>query len=316
MSASKERWANTKKKLSTFLLESEGGKLRLNKRRATYFLIPAGILALAAALYPWPKDTSFVGRSKKQAAAQQDASKQSERTHSDAPQMPKGIAWGTSETPGQSPEGKLSSKQKLRAAQVVVSTNSEPGGSLPTGTTFVGKLLTALDTRMPTSLVKIAAPYGASFDHERRIDRDAVLFGTASYPGTGEKVFVKVTRVRLPNGGEFKLEGEVLSAADYSPGIVGNEHDGAENRMVANLGLSMLSGVTGAMVEREALTPFGEPTVKSNIKNAFVNGITKSAEQEGGRMAGKLNDTKTFVTVEAGRELIVTLTDSFKREAL
>ncbi|MBS1983279.1 MAG: TrbI/VirB10 family protein [Bdellovibrionales bacterium] len=178
-------------------------------------------------------------------------------------------------------------------------------------------MVTAIDTRETGQFVKVILLYGASFDGERRIERNSTIFGTASYSGKGSKVYMKFHRLLFPSGQEFKIEAQALNAVDYSPGLIGEYHGTAGGRIGAAVGLTMLAGISDVMVEREmpgqnALMP----TPKSTLKNAFYNGVAKSAEQEARRQADSIGEADDFVTVEAGDDVIVSLTETFKGEPL
>lgn len=205
---------------------------------------------------------------------------------------------------------------KYRAVQIINREGGDPDRKLPIGTSCVGKLITAIDTRAQGALVRVLLPYGAAFDHDRRIDRGSVIFGTTSYPGSGEKVYLKFNRILLPSGQEFKIQAEALSSADYSPGISGGEHDGTEERLAGTVGLSMISGVSEVMVEKEALNQYAAPTPKSSLRNGFYNGMNKATQGEIERRAAKMNGEQDFVTIEAGADVIVSLTETFKGESL
>jgi hypothetical protein len=77
----------------------------------------------------------------------------------------------------------------------------------------------------------------------------------------------------------------------------------------------MVSGMSDIMVEKEVsggMLPVANP--KSTMKNAFYNGLAKASEQEAQRQAGKLGEEKDYVTVEAGSDVVISLTETFKGE--
>jgi Bacterial conjugation TrbI-like protein len=203
---------------------------------------------------------------------------------------------------------------KYKAVQVVNRTGDDPERTLPIGSSFIGQLVKAIDTRDTNDLVRVVLPYGGSFDHDRRIDKGSMIFGRVNYPGQGEKVYIQFNRLLFPDGREFKIEAEALSSTDYSSGLVGVEHDGTAGRILATTGLTMLSGITDVLTEKESLSVFEPPTPKSTLHNAFMNGISKSAQTEGQRESDKVADQKEYVTIPSGQDLIVGLTETFKGE--
>lgn len=287
-------------------------------------------LGLGLGIIPKDPDTSFASKTTRSLTggqAQPPTPSPTPKNSGKEPdtQTPLGISDANWESihryPGQgSPRGEVkdgSGGLKYRATQVIQRQGGDPDRKLPIGTSVIGKLLTSIDTREQNSLVKVLLPYGVAFDHDRRIDRNSMLFGTVNYPGNGEKVFIKFHRVLFPDSREFKIEAQALGAMDYSPGLLGDYHDAAGTRMGSVLGLTLVAGMSDVLVEKEVSGQFSPVTTpKSTLKNAFYNGLTKATEQEAQRKAGKLAEEKDFITVEAGLDLIVSLTETFKGEAL
>ena len=142
-----------------------------------------------------------------------------------------------------------------------------------------------------------------------------MIFGRVSYPGQGEKVYLHFSRLLFPDGSEFKIEAEALSTRDYSPGIAGVEHDGAGDRIMVSTGLTLLSGITDALTEKEQVGVFGATTPKASLDNALMNGFAKSTQSEAEREGAKVNGAKDFVTLPPGADLMVSLTETFHGEA-
>lgn len=205
---------------------------------------------------------------------------------------------------------------KFHAVQIIKREGGDPERTLPIGTSAIGRLLTAIDTREQNPFVKVLLPYGASFNRERKIQKNSVVFGTVSYPGSGNKVYIKLTRLLDPGGQEFRVDAQALSSLDYSPGLAGDLHGAEGERLAATLGLTMIAGMSDVLVEKEAMGQTISPTPKSSMKNAFYNGLTRATEDEAQRQAGKLTDQQDYVTIDAGQDVIVSLTETFKGEPL
>ncbi|MDX1470829.1 MAG: hypothetical protein R3213_04980, partial [Flavobacteriaceae bacterium] len=84
-------------------------------------------------------------------------------------------------------------------------------------------------------------------------------------------------------------------------------HGTATVRIATTLGLSMVSGMTEVLTEKQALGESGAVTPKATMKNAFYHGVSKVSEMEANRQAGELSNEKAYVTVDAGSDLIVSL---------
>lgn len=197
---------------------------------------------------------------------------------------------------------------KLMAKQIITRSDLPSSeGSLPTGTNFIGKLISTIDTRDQNQFIKALLPYGGSFKGKNKIPKDTVLLGSVNYPGTGEKVFVNFVKAIFPDGQEIEVNAQALNPQDYSTGILGDYHGTATVRIATTLGLSMVSGMTEVLTEKQALGESGTITPKSTMKNAFYHGVSKVSEMEANRQAGELSNEKAYVTVDAGNDLIVSL---------
>ena len=145
------------------------------------------------------------------------------------------------------------------------------------------------------------------------IPKDAILFGNITYPGKGKKVFLRFSQALLPDGEEVKLNAQALSSKDYSPGLNGDFHSKITERVASTLGLSMLSVMTDTLTERQ-ITGAGETIVsnpKATAKNALYQGVSKVAEMEAQRQAAALNSDPEYVTISAGKEMIVYLLETY-----
>lgn len=301
----------------------EGGKRRLKKTASLLTLCPVLLGVIAWSFYPESSDTSFVGHTSKDLTKNGADAKSGNGTEKSGAQKPKGVQDGDESQQSQYKSNERShpisggdgGKFKYRATQIVVRQGGDADRKLPIGTSFIGRLLTGIDTREQNSLVRALIPYGASFDHDRRIDKNSVLFGTASHSGAGDKVYVKFHRALFPDGREFRIQAEALSSSDFTAGLTGEENDGAGSKAMTTIGLNMLSGISDALVEKESLSQFAEPTVKSGLRNGFFNGLNKSTQEEAQRRAAKIRDAPDYITIEAGRDLIISLTETFKGES-
>lgn len=264
---------------------------------------------------PRSSDTSFLHESSKKLSADAAASS---NVVGQTPFRGAAIRTGVgNESSAGSHSGVGREPPKYKAVQVVQRLGGDPDRMLPIGTNFIGQLLTAIDTRESGQLVKVGLPYGASFDSERRIERNSTIFGTVSYPGKSEKVYIKFHRLLFPNGQEFKIDAQALGSLDYSPGLLGEYHGTGGARVATTVGLTMLSGISDVLVEREMPGPNAfMPTPKATLKNGFYNGLSKATEQEAQRQAEAIGEVPDYVTIEAGDDLIISLTETFKGESM
>lgn len=203
-----------------------------------------------------------------------------------------------------------------RAKQVLVSEGAfDPARTVPMGTNLIGKTLTTIDTRQADQLVKVLLPYGGRFQGGGEIPKNSIIFGQVSYGGKGKKVFVKFGKGTLPSGEEFSLEAQALSSGDYSPGISGRFHGNTDLRIASTLGLTMVAGMSDVLTEKESLggsaLQSGAVTPKATMKNALYHGVSEVAKSEAQRQAEAVGEEQEYVTVDAGTDLIVSLTKAY-----
>lgn len=199
-----------------------------------------------------------------------------------------------------------------KAKQVLVSGHAGVSSLFPTGTNLVGKLLSSIDTRS-NQRVKAILPFASKSKRgDGEFPSGTVFFGSASYSGSGDKVFVKFDQGVLPSGEEFNIHAQALSSDDFSAGIKGEHHGNFGGRTAAILGLSMVSGVSEVLVEKEALGQGFNVTPKASVKNGLYNGVARIADMEINRQAQKVGQKPDYVTIEAGKVIIISLTGSFK----
>jgi Bacterial conjugation TrbI-like protein len=217
--------------------------------------------------------------------------------------------------PGQREKSGRSGKVNFKAQQVLVSDGFDPSKTMPMGTNLIAKTLTTIDTRQADQLVKVLLPYGGRASAGGELPKNSVLFGQVTYRGKGEKVFIKFSKGVLPSGVEMQVEAQGLSSGDFSPGLVGRFHGNADMRVASTLGLTMVAGMSDVLTEKEAiggggLLP-GSVTVKSTMKNALYHGISQVAQDESNRQAAAIAEEQEYVTVNAGTDLIVSLTKAY-----
>lgn len=202
-------------------------------------------------------------------------------------------------------------KIKYRAPQVI-ERKGNLTSKLPIGSNLVGKLLTSIDTRESKQLYKVLLPYGGKGKRGEGLPKNTILFGNITYPNHGKKVFMRFTQALLPDGKETVFQAQALNTKDYSPGLEGKFHSGATSRIAATLGLTMVSAFTDTLTEKQSLGAEGVVTPKATVKNALYQGISKATAAEAPRQAEELSKTKAYVTVPAGRELIVNLLATYR----
>ncbi len=310
------RFASIKDAFKKFLFVKDGGKDVLRIKRT--MLVSAVVVLTGVGLvlvFSQQDDTSFWGKTDKPLAANNEARASTPTTNGTVGKLFKNSeSKGNGNRPTRREGGGM--KINYRAKQVLVSEGAfDAARTIPMGTNLIGRTLTTIDTRQSDQLVKVLLPYGGRFRSGGDIPKNSIVFGQVSYGGKGKKVFIKFGKGTLPGGQEFSLEAQALSSGDYSPGISGSFHGNADLRVASTLGLTMVAGMSDVLTEKESLggsaLQSGAVTPKANMKNALYHGVSEVAKSEAGRQAEAISDEQEYVTVDAGTDLIVSLTKAY-----
>ena len=199
-------------------------------------------------------------------------------------------------------------------AQVVVRKEEEPGQGqkLLAGTSAVGKTLSAIDTRTQAQ-ARVLLPYGFSHKGERRIPKNSVAVGVPVFQANG-RVSINFQRVIFPDGQSFEFSAHALDAKDFSAGVEGNFHNNLDSKLAVASTLSMVGRMSGVLARKESLGgEYGRVTIKSNLQDAALDGASQVLNDEAKRQLdmAQSNAQAAYITLERGKELIVSLTQAF-----
>jgi hypothetical protein len=190
---------------------------------------------------------------------------------------------------------------------------------IPSGTNFIGKLVTGIDTRQDNQTLKVILPYGGSHPAGGKIPRDSILLGSASYSG-GDRVYLRFNRIVFPNGAEYRIDAQGLSSGDYTPGLIGIHHSETDLRVAGAIGLTLISAGADVMTQRTTLggNPYGMAVAQpdATFKNAGLQGVSQVTKQEAERVGSKMQAKEEYLTVMTGGDLIISLLTPFKGEPL
>lgn len=199
---------------------------------------------------------------------------------------------------------------KYYAPQLVGMSNKTPK-AIRSGAKLVGFLLKAIDTRAP-SPVHVRIAQGGEVNGVE-IEKGSVLTGQYSYGGSGELVFVSFSRLDTPEGEPKKIQAQALDSGTYTAGISGEVHSDASVKTAASLGLTMFAGMADVLTEKESLgAAQNDVQAKSTMRNALLQGVSRSAQDQTGRMQNEINSAKDYVVIPEGKEIIIELTEDFK----
>ena len=293
---------------SSFYIQ-DGEKRKLNHWRIGVFVIPLLVGSVLVQMFWSHSDTSYFNQTADAPIPTQNSS----NDESIIMNRTTGLS-STLRIPEASETQERSARSgqpiKYAAKQVI-----DRIGGAPSGSNFIGKLLTGIDTRDQGQVVKVLLPYGGVYQGVKCIDDGSVLFGRAQQARAGDKVFITFNRLVGPDGTEYEIQAQALNSKDFSSGLVGTFHSNADSRMMAAVGLGMISAAADVLVEKESLGNSYEPTPKSTLKNAGIASVSRAAQMEGERYVSESEDKQDYVTVESGMDLIVSLIQPFRGEA-
>lgn len=198
---------------------------------------------------------------------------------------------------------------KYWAPQIV---GEDENGTLRAGAKLIGFLKNPIDTRAE-SLVRVVLPRGGSANGVD-IDPGSVAVGNFSYGGSGNIVYLKFSRLDPPdNGTPKKVSASALDAANFAPGIKGEEFTNSGDKVAASIGLNMFSGMADTLTDRESLgNSYNGVQTKANMKNALLQGISKASQDEATRAATSIEQQRSYVTIPEGKEMIIELLEDYK----
>lgn len=305
-------------KLKSYYFIEEGGKSVINSKRIKYtFSIFIGLTIIFQIFMP--QDDSILGKSYKPFDSAEKATAKTKVDNGE-----KIIDAHTSEA---SAQGQVPIRHRVKPMKLTyngrqVFDRTETQGMLspiPSGTNFIGKLITGIDTRQDNQSIKVILPYGGSHPSGGKIPRDSVLLGSASYSG-GDRVYIRFNRIIFPTGAEYRVDAQGLSSNDYTPGLIGLHHSETDLRVAGSLGLTMISAATDVMTQRtmNAGSVYGMGMNQPNptLSNAALQGVSQVTKHEAERVGNKMQEKEDYLTVMTGGDLIISLLTPFKGEPL
>jgi len=310
----KEKWDWVK----SFFLIDEGGKKVLHTKRLKYISSSiVGAIILTQILMT--KDDSVLGKSQK---GFESGDKPYGLVTNDQGVSIVNAHNKEAQTQVQASKGHQIKPVKLTYNGRQVFERQESQGLLspiPSGTNFIGKLVTGIDTRQDNQTIKVILPYGGSHPAGGKIPKDSIILGSVSFSG-GDRVYLRLNRIIFPNGTEYKIDAQGLSSSDYTPGLMGINHSETDLRVAGAIGLSLISAGADVMTQRTALggNPYGMAVAQpdATFKNAGLQGVSQVTKQEAERVGSEMQEKEEYLTVQTGGDLIVSLLTPFKGESL
>lgn len=220
---------------------------------------------------------------------------------------------------GRGQGGALKGIQLIYSGKQVIDRGNEADGTMkaiPSGTNFIGKLLTSIDSRSQGLQARVILPYGINHSQGGSIPRNSTLTGQVTADIESGKIFIRFMKVIFPDGKEYKLDAQALTSSDYSPGLLGVVHSNVDTRMAGSVALTMISAAADVLTQRTMMggqMPMGigvsspEPTTK----NALLQGVSQLTKQEAQKQTQSAQNATEYVTLPQDSDLIVSLLSPF-----
>lgn len=300
------------KKAKEFFVEESGGKRKLNVKRALYVGAPLFILLVVLSAFFSPKeDHTFYRR----ASQPPNVGATPESSPLKANKTDGLFANGVKEM---SANRKAEADKKRRLVTIrylapqVVGMNTKGPKVMKVGSKLLGFLLSSIDTREP-SLVRVLLPHGGEANGVE-IQKNSILLGQYSYPGSGEKVFLNFNRMDDPDGNSIQISAQGYDATDYTAGIRAEVFTGKGVKIASQIGLTMFAGMADVLTERESLGFMsGSQTAKPTMKNAVLQGASRAAQDQASSSSQEIQSMKDYAVIREGKEVIIQLTEDWKR---
>ena len=133
--------------------------------------------------------------------------------------------------------------------------------------------------------------------------------------GVSRRAIINFDHALLPTGEELSIKAQAIDSKTNLIGVNGDYHGKLGSRAIGTMALNMASGMSEVLAQKESLGGIqGQVAVKSSLKNAFYNGIAKTAESEAGRQAEQLNQEPEYVILKNGTEFSIQLLEKVEEK--
>ncbi len=130
------------------------------------------------------------------------------------------------------------------------------------------------------------------------------IYGTAFAGRQRDRVTVKFHSIVFQDGTTIKIDAIGLSQ-DGSGGLTGTVIDNRNKKIFVEMAINFLSGLALGLQETATNAVTGLSEVETNSRNAVLNGIANTFEQEAKRIQKEIDASQGYAVVLAGNELIV-----------
>ena len=183
---------------------------------------------------------------------------------------------------------------------------------IPSGTKIIARLITPIDTRIPSTEVLATVASAMIFNDEIVIPKNSIIHGIFNH--NKERIFINFKKCIFPDGRESPITAHALDTKTFQTGIQGIHHKKAVGRITKSVALGMVSPMAQTLTQKEALGRGYVITPKSTLKNAFLQGLAQSSEGETKRLIRETGDDRDYLTLQEGTDIIVVLLAPFRQK--
>ncbi len=130
------------------------------------------------------------------------------------------------------------------------------------------------------------------------------IYGTAFAGRQRDRISVKFHSVVFEDGKTLKINAIGLSK-DGSGGLTGTVIDHRNKKIFVQMAVNFLSGLALGLQQTATNVVSGLTEVQSNSRNAILNGVASTFQQEAKRIEKDVEGDKGYAIVLAGNELVV-----------
>ncbi|MBY0386308.1 hypothetical protein K2X05_14215 [bacterium] len=304
-------------KIAAFFQKESGGKTVINKKKVGIFSIVLLVLMVVLwFLWMWiTNDTSvFIKTTERPQEVKTSDTNDGPMEEENSGTVSQSQVLGN--VPKRTKHSRKTAKPliKYKASQIIDLSSDDSSGEKQNarGTVIRVRLLTSVDTREPSQICKAMV-----LDRSLQgLPYKSLLFGSAIM-GASHRAIINFDHALLPTGEELNIKAQAIDSKTNLIGVSGDYHGKLGSRAIGTMGLNMVSGMSEVLAQKESLGGIqGQVAVKSSLKNAFYNGIAKTAESEAGRQAEQLNQEPEYVLLKNGTEFSIQLLEKVQEEKI
>lgn len=263
------------------LYRKEGGKYVLDTKRYTFVFVAIALFAvLMVSLQPVPNQKTTT-------------SNEVYNTFNDASlyQFPE-LAKVLSEEPSTKPSG-TGNKHKRSGPQVI----SRPKIAIPPATNLPAVLLTGASD----GIVRARVIQAVSVNGEVAIEEGSILTGQAT--STEDRLLITFNKLIDKDGGIRTIQAQAYDKKDNLAGIAGAKLKNNTLKFLGGVGLNFLGSMSEGLQDREGQQ--GVVVKKSSIKNALLEGTSRTALDQSREIMSDLKNNRPQVRLDEGVEILI-----------